>query len=112
MNKEIDNIHEQVGRAAMLVIEERCRQVEIEGYSVEHDDKHVNGELANAAACYIIPPCDCGDSDCPARTVVPDRWPWEEDAWKPSPDDRERELVKGLALGLAELERIRRTKKA
>lgn len=39
----------------MSVIEEiaaeRKRQIEIEGWTREHDEQHANGELANAAAC-------------------------------------------------------------
>lgn len=105
-----NNRIKEIKDAFAEVFKERFRQIIDEGYSVEHDDKHVNGEIAEAAACYIIPPCDCGDFDCPARAGVPKRWPWEPEAWKPTPNDRERELIKGLALGLAELERIRRAK--
>ena len=34
---------------------ERQRQIEQEGWTAEHDDGHVNGELAMAAALYATP---------------------------------------------------------
>jgi hypothetical protein len=33
---------------------ERRRQIEAEGWSAAHDDQHVNGELAGAAAAYAL----------------------------------------------------------
>lgn len=33
---------------------ERCRQTEVEGWTPDHDDQHVGGELARAAACYAL----------------------------------------------------------
>jgi hypothetical protein len=38
--------------AATDVLAERKRQVEAEGWTIEHDDRHPDGELAVAAACY------------------------------------------------------------
>lgn len=35
-----------------LIAEERQRQIEIEGWSAEHDAKHDEGELIGAAGCY------------------------------------------------------------
>lgn len=89
-----------------LVAEERRRQIEGEGYLPEHDNAHITGDLAKAAACYITP--------AHRRTFqitgdeIPDLWPWDDDAWKPTPADRIRELVKGCALAIAEIDRIHR----
>jgi hypothetical protein len=38
-------------------------------------------------------------------------WPWAKTWWKPDLRNRRRDLVRGLALGLAELEKFDRTKK-
>lgn len=38
-----------------LISEERQRQINVEGWTAEHDSEHVNNELALAAACYIVP---------------------------------------------------------
>lgn len=86
---------ENPNAAIELVAAERRRQVEAEGYSTEHDDEHATGELASAAACYAL-------------GFDAEFWPWEADAWKPSPDNRVRELVKAGALIVAEIERLQR----
>jgi len=52
-----------------LIAEERARQIELEGWTQEHDDQHTAGELAkNAAICavrgtdaYVIDPSDGPD---------------------------------------------------
>ena len=86
--------------ALALIAAERRRQVEVEGWTPEHDDEHVNGEMSRAAACYAIP--------SRRAQVVADFWPWMMAWWKPTPDDRVRELVKAGALIVAEIERLQR----
>lgn len=87
-----------MGRAARSVadeiVAERRRQVEVEGWTPEHDDAHSHGELAQAAACYALG----------SRTAS--RWPWDAEWWKPT--NRRRELVKAAALIIAEIERLDR----
>ena len=41
-------------KAEFDVMAERRRQIESEGWTEEHDDKHVNRELSRAAACYAL----------------------------------------------------------
>lgn len=90
---------------------ERRRQIEEEGWIPEHDDaEHDLGELASAAMCYACPPevdlRDCVDAD--GKPCAPSAWPWDDSWWKPSPDNRDRELVKAGALLEAERDRLRR----
>jgi len=87
---------------------ERKRQIEKEGWTPRHDDAHVNGELAAAGACYALVP-----GEEPAGTDLPDEWPegWDEQWWKPSPNNRIRELEKAGALIAAEIDRLLRIKK-
>jgi hypothetical protein len=73
---------------------ERQRQGEDEGWSPAHDDQHVRGEMAHAAACYCYPPM--------ARHL----WPWDYGWWKPR--DTRRNLIRAGALILAEIERLDR----
>ena len=93
-------------KAAQDVLAERRRQIEVEGWTPEHDDEHDGGELACAAAAYAL---DAGDK---LDQRPPDFWPWyggrprEARWWKPS--DRRRNLVKAGALILAEIERLDR----
>lgn len=86
-----------------LIAAERERQVSEEGWSAEHDASHDQGELARAAGCYAFPAYKL-----PTRHGLPEFWPWERSWWKPTPDDRVRELVKAGALIAAELDRLRR----
>ena len=93
---------------AELIAQERQRQIEEEGWTVEHDAQHSNGELVLAAMCYAStylkdksgPTIFFKSKTCPAM------WPWDEKWWKPSPDDRKRELVKAGALIAAEIDRL------
>lgn len=85
------------------VIEERFRQIEKEGWSTRHDDlEHTRGDLGRAGACYIIH----------AGTVSitpPHDWPWDGEWWKPH--GIRRDLVRGVALAIAEGERFDRMRK-
>ncbi|MDF3932969.1 hypothetical protein [Pseudomonas citronellolis] len=86
-----------------LVLLERLRQIYEEGFSLEHDDEHHQGELAIAAACYAEEAfCQLRDPDRlpEISQIVPQLWPWEPSWWKPSLDAR-RNLVKAGALILA-----------
>lgn len=81
-----------------LIAEERRRQIAIEGWTPEHDDKHKGGELSTAAACYSAPHID----------ELVSWWPWNKKWWKPTPEDRVRELAKAGALIAAEIDRLNR----
>ena len=86
------------------VIAERARQVEAEGWTPEHDDKHKNGSMALAAACYAMSGSTLNDRTC--SETVGALWPWTGWAWtwwKPSTPRRD--LVKATSLLLAEIER-------
>lgn len=87
-----------------LIAEERRRQIEVEGWTVEYDKKeHVIGELALAASCYAIIP------ELRPAELPPSPWPWIG-AWKPTPNDRIRELQKAGALIAAEIDRLQALK--
>lgn len=89
--------------AIELIAAERQRQIEEEGWTEEYDKEHVNGELALAAACYVMFESARNSNAFRLKSI----WPWETAAWKPSPDDRIRELVKAGALIVAEIDRLR-----
>lgn len=94
---------------------ERKRQVTEEGWTPEHDAEHVRGELACAAACYAMPAAGRATASYAANVSadrgswyrdIPVGWPWHPGYWKPSPDDRVRELAKAGALIAAEIDRL------
>jgi len=110
-----------------LIAEERNRQVEKEGWSLDHDALHDNQELAWAAVCYAAPypviasqmikkgkwGCNCrGIVDCSCASYnkhfknVEDPWPWSSKWDKREKHDRKRKLIIAGALIAAEIDRI------
>ena len=89
-----------------LIAEERQRHVSVEGWTTEHDNQHTDNELAMAAVCYAMP----DDERIYFGKSLPEGWPWDWKFWKPTPDDRIRELVKAGALIAAEIDRLQRQK--
>ena len=80
---------------------ERKRQVEKEGWSLEHDDHHSTGDLARLATMYAIP----GPHGRIYEEMVL--------AWGEVPDwvkhkDRRSDLIRAAALIVAEIERLDR----
>lgn len=86
--------------AARDVLAERQRQIEVEGWTPEHDDEHTDGGLAYAAACYAMA-VDWDEED-----GTPEHWPWAPHAWNPK--DERCNLVRAGALIQAEIERLDR----
>ena len=90
------------------VIAERERQINVEAWTPDHDDVHVNDELSALACAYAMPPgarewsaesTGYGNTLCEA--IVPNGWEFK-------PADRRQELVKAGALIIAEIERMDR----
>lgn len=87
-----------------LILKERERQIKEFGYNAKHDDGEKDGGLAYAAICYAIP-------DGPNReSFVADFYPWHIVTYRPTPDDRIKELAKAGALIAAEIDRLQRLK--
>jgi hypothetical protein len=107
-----------------LIAAERHRQIEKEGWTPAHDDKHVHCELAEVAACYATPnpqqmcvragidDVSGGRGECAVygetEFTVPLVWPetWHPAWWNPT--DRITDLVKAGALIAAEIDRLQR----
>ena len=79
------------------VLQERVKQMDL-GFTKEHDDCYIVGELARAAMCYL----DLRNTP----DKVPANWPLKKSWWKKS--DRRRNLVKAAALIIAEIDRLDR----
>lgn len=88
--------------AAKDVLAERQRQISTEGWTPEHDDTHINREMAQAAACYTLNAA--GWKTEALRECWPRAW---ASAWF-KPTDQRHNLVKAGALILAEIERLDR----
>lgn len=95
-----------------LIIMERQRQIQKEGWSAKHDDNHGEGQIALAAACYAL----AEENRRITRVIfqwwrIGQIWPWAKKWWKPTPKNRIKELVKAGALIAAEIDRLQRLKK-
>lgn len=89
--------------AIELISAERERQIEEERYVSKNDDIWSRGELAGAAACYAM-----NGTTLAGDTLLKKVWPWSDACFKPTPDNRIKELVKAGALIVAEIERLQR----
>jgi hypothetical protein len=91
-----------------LIGEERYRQYHEEGRSDAHDDEHDEGELAEAALCYLSQALNQSSvyNEKPA-TLLDDNistfWPWDD--FKIKDADTIRQLSKAGALIAAEIDR-------
>jgi hypothetical protein len=103
---------------ATLIMLERRRQKREEGYGHEHDDAHVEGEMADAGATYaeIAAFQTRGMDETPEAIIArwksePGKmfpmWPWSEESFKPSADPI-KNLVRAGALIAAEIDRLQR----
>lgn len=88
-------------QAALDVLAERRRQVEVEGWTPERDDQYVHGDMSSAAGCYAM------FTQAYPKGDPHHSWPWDKAWWKPSKDAR-RNRIKACALLLAEIERLDR----
>ncbi len=86
-----------------LIAAERQRQIDVEGYDAEHD-RGAADNLAAAGAIYATP-AGWRHRRSPGD-FVPVGWPWADRAWKPTPDDRIRELTKAGALIAAAIDAL------
>lgn len=103
-----------ITRAESDVLKERTRQVTEKGFTPKHDDEHVNGPLAAAAACYAYTSL-LSKEEVAAHadalyekmrgfaSIIQTLWPWQPH-WFKARGDRS-DLVRAAALLIAEIER-------
>lgn len=86
-----------------MIIAERRRHQDVEGWTAEHDDEHTDGSLFEAAMCYVT-----FDPEKQNPNIAPRGWPssWGDMWFKPR--SRLENLVRAGALCLAESDRLKR----
>ena len=87
---------------------ERRRQIEVKGWTAEHDTEHGCCQLLDAAICYAgVAGSQVLDEDGGQEAMegILEEWPWDRVWWKPSADPV-RNLTKAGALIAAEIDRI------
>ncbi len=94
-----------------MIDNERTRQITSEGWDAQHDDKHTDAELVEAARAYTWAAlCEVKfGANGQDFNLLPNDWPkeWAKEWWKPS-DDPILNLVKAGALIAAEIDRLQR----
>ncbi|MDK4713018.1 hypothetical protein [Rhizobium sp. CNPSo 4039] len=86
-------------KAIADVLDERRRQIDVEGFTADHDDRYENDELVLAAVSYALYTTFPDD-------IPPRQWPFPLEWWKPK--DERRDLVRAAALIVARIEQIDR----
>ena len=99
---------------AERIAKERRRQIEKEGWTPGHDNKHNGSELALAAVCYAAPERVYVQRVAHGGVAFVDPWPWSS-SWdkrstrkRPTRAERVRMLEKAGALIAAEIDRLLR----
>ena len=104
-----------------LIAEERQRQIEIEGYTDDHDFKHNPRDFVHAAKTYLMssdltlyskefsPSNNWHQTNEPFyRNEIERSWPWEQESFKPTSDIQD--LIKAGALIAAAIDRLQMQK--
>ena len=93
---------------AERIAAERKRQIEAEGFTASYDDENSHGEMALTATCYAMPVFRRYLTTWQQTFILDAHWYWDRKWWKPTPNNRIRELEKAGALIAAEIDRLLR----
>lgn len=80
------------------IVAERLRQIEVEGWTPEHDFQYTEEELLNAATVYVL------SDEYTTFGGISGIWPWDRAWFKPA--TKIRNLEKAGALIAAEIDRL------
>lgn len=92
---------------AQELLAERRRQIDVEGWTPKHDERHPTEDFALAVAAYALAAASPAHS-APGVVEAHARgwWPWSPETF--SPKDMRRDLVRAGALAIAAIERLDR----
>lgn len=99
----------QLTQAEVDAINERRRQTNQEGWSPENDDEYQFHELANAAAAYAQH-AGASDEVRSQPEAIPPTFPFDTEWFKAT--SRRRDMLKSVALGIAQIEAFDRANNA
>ena len=97
-----------------LIAIERKRQIEELGYDYTNDSLYAKEELARAGATYAMPKStrdNYSSYSTSNDSWSPRWWPWDVKYWKPTPEDRIKELSKAGALIAAQIDYLQNKNK-
>ncbi len=87
-----------MSKGVELIAIERKRQIEELGYDYDNDSLYGKNQLADAGICYAMQQSDRDLENEEGVALNVAIWPWDKKYWKPTPEDRVRELTKAGAL--------------
>lgn len=91
-----------ISQGASLISEERERHFTEEGWTIKDDIAYNSPyKLIHAAICYATP---ADDRALNHDESMPYNWPFKPSWWRPTPNDRVKELVKAGALIAAQID--------
>lgn len=97
-------------KALRMLSDERYRVINKKGITHEADQEYTDFQLIRASSAYMMLPIFVEANYSGAHDKdgnrVPLIWPWPSTWFRADSLDRKHELIKGLQLGLAELERL------
>ena len=93
----LNNMDDNKKTGVELISDERLRQIEVEGYDAEHDERETWDVFASAAISYIVAGLN--------PEMAMDFWPWDEEYYKPK--DTLRNLERAGALIAASIDRYK-----
>jgi hypothetical protein len=94
--------------AAERVTAKRIKQIEVHGYTPEHDATHPPGQFALAAKClseWALLILEGTDPHHYFGQEVHDDWPWDRQTWNRCTETVDETLVNAAALLAAECDR-------
>lgn len=94
-----------------LIAEERKRQIETKGYTLEQDDGYEDGQLFHAVESYMEASTWNGEPNFTRKDLDSCQWPWDQGFNPGNPVDAVLCLTKAGALIAAEIDRIQRIRK-
>lgn len=97
---------------AEMIKAERQRHADEEGWTLEHDDQWIHGELVRAAVTYLVWYLGNIIKQWTVNVVCfGELWPWDLKWWKTSNDEPIENLVKAGSMIAAEIDRMIRLEK-
>ena len=96
---------------AMMIADERQRQIKEEGWTSKHDASLTGFCLTTAGAAYALDAASVHSDYHQSHKTryakhAMENWPFDEEGFKPTPNDPVRQLVKAGALIAAEIDRL------
>lgn len=94
-----------------IIAKERKRQIEELGFDYTNDSLYADQQLARAGAWYAMTKLNRGEfkktneiTEEELGIKSQEIWPWDRKYWKPTPEDRIKELAKAGALIAAQID--------